>query len=61
MFKNLSPIFLVQYEYYNHRASEYDEIYEGKYPAIPEPSLYKNDVKRLKEMIMNFGREFCSI
>jgi len=42
--------------YYDERASEYDEIYLGKGPAIPNPMVYKNDVKRISQMLSIYGR-----
>lgn len=41
--------------YYDERAKEYDKIYIGEGPAIPEPDLYKNDVKEISEMASTFG------
>jgi ubiquinone/menaquinone biosynthesis C-methylase UbiE len=41
--------------YYDERAREYDEIYQGKGPAIPEPEVYKNDVKKISEFVSFFG------
>jgi len=35
--------------YYDARAHEYDEIYSGRGPAIPDPEAYKTDVKKLSE------------
>lgn len=42
--------------YYDERAPEYDEIYIGKGPAIPDPMAYKNDVKKIGELASAFGR-----
>ena len=42
--------------YYDERAREYDEIYQGKGPAIPDPIAYKKDVKRIGEIVSSFGR-----
>lgn len=44
------------YTYYDIRSIEYDEIYLGKGPAIPNPDAYKNDVKRIIEIASQFGR-----
>lgn len=43
-------------QYYDERANEYDELYEGKGPAFPDPEAYKNDVERICEIAHNFGR-----
>jgi ubiquinone/menaquinone biosynthesis C-methylase UbiE len=42
--------------YYEERAREYDEIYLGKGPAIPDPLAYENDVKKIEEMASRFGK-----
>lgn len=42
--------------YYDERAQEYDEIYLGKGPAIPDPVAYEKDVKKITEMVSEFGR-----
>jgi len=42
--------------YYDERAEEYDEIYGGKGPAIPDSDAYKNDVTKIKQMVSEFGR-----
>lgn len=42
--------------YYDERAEEYEEIYLGKGPAIPAPDAYKNDVTKISEMVLSFGR-----
>lgn len=42
--------------YYDERAREYDEIYVGKGPAIPDPIAYQNDVKKVSEIASGFGR-----
>jgi ubiquinone/menaquinone biosynthesis C-methylase UbiE len=41
--------------YYDERAREYDEIYVGKGPAIPDPIAYQNDVKKVSEIASKFG------
>ena len=43
-------------QYYDERASEYDEVYLGKDPGIPEPESYERDVKAVSEICANFGR-----
>jgi len=42
-------------EYYEERASEYDDIYQGKGPGIAEPELYTKDVEAIKAMASDFG------
>ena len=42
--------------YYDERAGEYDEIYLGKGPAIPDPMAYRNDVTRISQMASTFGK-----
>jgi ubiquinone/menaquinone biosynthesis C-methylase UbiE len=42
--------------YYDERAGEYDKIYIGEGPAIPEPGIYKNDVKKICNMASTFGK-----
>ena len=42
--------------YYDQRAEEYDEIYLGKGPAIPDSLAYKNDVKKISQMVSKFGK-----
>lgn len=42
--------------YYDERAREYDEIYIGKGPAIPDPMAYEEDVKKIIQMASAFGR-----
>jgi demethylmenaquinone methyltransferase/2-methoxy-6-polyprenyl-1,4-benzoquinol methylase len=42
--------------YYDQRAPEYDEIYLGKGPAIPDPVAYKNDLAKITQMVSAFGR-----
>ena len=41
--------------YYDERAREYDEIYIGKGPAIPDPIAYQKDVKKVSEIASGFG------
>jgi ubiquinone/menaquinone biosynthesis C-methylase UbiE len=43
-------------EYYDERAPEYDEIYLGGTPGIPEPQVYHNDVEAIRNICSNFGR-----
>jgi ubiquinone/menaquinone biosynthesis C-methylase UbiE len=43
-------------EYYDERAPEYDEIYQGKGPSISEPQVYKKDVEAIEVMCRDFGR-----
>jgi cyclopropane fatty-acyl-phospholipid synthase-like methyltransferase len=42
--------------YYNERAGEYDEVYQGKGTIIPCPELYKNDAVKISEFISTFGK-----
>jgi len=42
--------------YYDERAYEYDEIYQGRGPAIPDSDAYKNDVEKIKETVSAFGK-----
>ena len=42
-------------EYYDERAPEYDEIYQGKAPGICEPEVYEKDVEAIKAMCRDFG------
>ncbi len=42
-------------EYYNERAGEYDEIYEGKGPASFTTEKYIEDVKNLAKFTEKFG------
>ncbi len=42
--------------YYDERAPEYDEVYLGKSPGIPEPEFYKQDVEEISEICTRFGR-----
>ncbi len=44
------------FDYYDERASEYDEIYEGGAPGIPESAVYKNDVEKIKVLCASFGK-----
>ncbi len=44
------------FSYYNERAEEYDEIYEGKGPAIPDSDAYKKDEAKIIKMVSNFGK-----
>ncbi len=42
--------------YYDERAEEYDEIYKGEGPAIPDSFAYKKDVAEIKRMVSGFGK-----
>ena len=42
--------------YYDERAGEYDEIYQGRGPAIPDPDAYKKDVEEICQIASRFGR-----
>jgi ubiquinone/menaquinone biosynthesis C-methylase UbiE len=42
-------------EYYDERAPEYDEIYLGKPPGMPEPQVYHKDVTAIKAICSGFG------
>jgi putative AdoMet-dependent methyltransferase len=42
-------------KYYDERAPEYDEVYLGKSPSIPEPEAYARDVKEIKTICRGFG------
>jgi len=44
------------FEYYDERAPEYDEIYKGETPGMPEAPLYKEDVERIKSICSGFGQ-----
>ncbi|MGQ4914478.1 MAG: hypothetical protein ACP6IU_06955, partial [Candidatus Asgardarchaeia archaeon] len=44
--------------YYDERAYEYDEIYQGRGPAIPDSDVYKNDVEKIKEIVSAFGKGY---
>lgn len=41
--------------YYDERAPEYDEIYLGRGPGIPEPEIYARDVKAITTLCADFG------
>lgn len=43
-------------EYYDERASEYDQVYSGKGPAFPNPLSYKRDVLEIQNIASQFGR-----
>jgi len=43
-------------KYYDERAPEYDEVYLGRSPGIPEPEAYARDVRELKAICSSFGR-----
>lgn len=43
------------FEYYDERASEYDEIYQGGIPGIPESEMYRQDVEMIKTISADFG------
>jgi ubiquinone/menaquinone biosynthesis C-methylase UbiE len=42
--------------YYDKRAPEYDEIYLGKGPALPDPLAHKNDLTKISQVASAFGR-----
>jgi len=42
--------------YYDERAEEYNEIYKGEGPAIPDSFGYKKDAAEIKKMISKFGK-----
>jgi demethylmenaquinone methyltransferase/2-methoxy-6-polyprenyl-1,4-benzoquinol methylase len=42
--------------YYDERAPEYDDVYSGKSPGIPEPESYKQDVEEISKICKTFGR-----
>ncbi|UCD04717.1 MAG: class I SAM-dependent methyltransferase [candidate division WOR-3 bacterium] len=44
------------FDYYDERASEYDGIYEGHTPGMPEADLYKKDVEKIKSICGRFGK-----
>jgi len=50
--ENLNEIF----DYYNERAFEYDEIYQGGAPGIPESAVYEKDVETIKVLSASFGK-----
>lgn len=41
--------------YYDARAPEYDEVYLGKSPGIPEPETYGRDVRAIRTVCAAFG------
>ncbi|MFW9980239.1 MAG: class I SAM-dependent methyltransferase [Candidatus Thorarchaeota archaeon] len=43
-------------QYYDERASEYDEVYAGQGPAFPNPEAYKTDVSTIQEIASQFGK-----
>ena len=42
-------------QYYDERAGEYDEIYKGLGPAIPDSNAYREDVDKIIEIVLQFG------
>jgi SAM-dependent methyltransferase len=42
-------------QYYDERAQEYEGIYDGKAPGIPEPEAYRRDVTAISEICTGFG------
>ena len=44
------------FEYYDERASEYDGIYAGETPGMPEADLYRKDVEKIKAICTGFGK-----
>ena len=46
------------YDYYDRRASEYDEIYTlGKGASIPIPSIYRKEVKEISKLISKYVKD----
>jgi ubiquinone/menaquinone biosynthesis C-methylase UbiE len=45
-------------QYYDERAEEYDEIYKGQGPAIPDSNVYKKDVLEIIKIISKFGKGY---
>ena len=43
-------------EYYDERAEEYDEIYEGKGPATCRPEVYAIDIEGIGKFAESFGK-----
>lgn len=43
-------------EYYDARAEEYDEVYEGKGPASFSPGYYKTDLQSIHKFTNTFGK-----
>lgn len=43
-------------KYYDERAEEYDEIYKGQGPAIPDLKVYKKDVLEIIKIVSKFGK-----
>jgi DNA-binding transcriptional MerR regulator len=43
-------------EYYDERAKEYDEIYDGKGPATLKPKFYATDIQGIERFMENFGK-----
>ena len=41
--------------YYDERSQEYEEIYSGKGPGIPDPAAYKNDIKKITRIVSALG------
>jgi len=41
--------------YYDERSQEYEEIYSGKGPGIPDPAVYKNDIKKITRIVSALG------
>ncbi len=41
--------------YYDERSREYEEIYSGKGPGIPDPALYKSDVEKITRIVSALG------
>ncbi|MDP4094041.1 MAG: MerR family transcriptional regulator [Bacillota bacterium] len=43
-------------EYYDERANEYDDIFEGKGPATYSPQYYVQDIEKIGKFMENFGK-----
>lgn len=41
--------------YYDERAPEYDDIYLGRAPGMPEPEAYTRDMRAITTLCANFG------
>jgi cyclopropane fatty-acyl-phospholipid synthase-like methyltransferase len=52
MYQDINESFI---DYYNERASEYDDIYLGKAPGTLDAQLYEKDIKKVGELCKRFG------
>ena len=43
------------FQYYDERASEYDQVYSAKGPAIPAPEAYARDVREIAAICSRYG------